>query len=163
MSYKICWTVLILSLGMFFIIGCGTSKVPGRVPGQGNVLYDGKPLAWAIVTFTPKTNTPGTRVATAQTDVNGLFSLNTLGEKGILPGDYMITTSKDIKDEGPQSVENWKKSQAEGGREPVPEEGVYNVVSVIPKKFTLTQSSEMEVNIPPKGKKDIKIEIQTSF
>lgn len=162
MSRKTLWSIPVLCLAVLCVAGCGKSKVPGCVPGKGTVLYDGRPLAWAIVTFNPKTNVPGSRVATAQTDVNGTFSLNTLGEKGVLPGDYFVTVSKDIKKEGSQPVEDWKKKHAEGGREPVPEEGLYNVVSVIPKKYTTTRDSGIEINIPPKGVSDIQIEIQTS-
>jgi hypothetical protein len=144
-------TAVTFLLSAVFMTGCG-SKIPGLVPAEGTVLYDGKPLAWAVVRFSPLENdSAGNRLATAQTDVHGKFSLNTLGRPGALPNRYAVAVVKEIKDNGKDTLADWRRlQQEEGTQEPLPEDGIYDTVSVIPKKYTSPKTSEIIIEIEKK-------------
>lgn len=71
-------------------IGCGSVKFPDTVPFSGSVTLDGKPLAGAVVVFTPSATTG--EGAIGQTDESGKFDLRVvIGEQskpGVVPGAY---------------------------------------------------------------------------
>jgi hypothetical protein len=161
---KTTWTFLILiCLCCFtiFVTGCSRAKVRGLVPAEGVLIYEGQPLAWTIIAFAPEDAAGGARLGTAQTDGKGRFVLKTLGDYGVLPGDYRIAVTKYIPNEGENSVADWKaKRQEEGFEEPKPQENVFNVVLAIPEKFTTTKNSELKFTVESGGNSDIKIELQ---
>jgi hypothetical protein len=75
-------------------IGCKSRTV--RVPVEGTVMLDGKPIAEAAVTFMPRA--PG-QLGVAVTDDVGRFVLQEAGMRpGIEPGEYDVVI---VKAEGP--------------------------------------------------------------
>ena len=70
------------------VIGCGSGS--GLVPATGKVIYGGKPVAGATVTFVPSQGTPAIGV----TNANGEFSVNTRELPGVAPGRYMVGITK---------------------------------------------------------------------
>ncbi|MDR2641552.1 MAG: carboxypeptidase-like regulatory domain-containing protein [Planctomycetaceae bacterium] len=160
-SIKIFLSLICLCGFILFANGCGRVKVRGLVAGEGVVIYENAPLAWAMVSFTPESATNGERLGTAQTNAKGQFVLRTLGDKGILPGNYRISVTKYIRDEGKNTVADWKSKRQEAGfEEPQPEENILKVVSAIPENFSTTKKSGLTYTIESGGNRDIKIELK---
>ena len=139
--------------------GCKRNQIPGTVPAEGVLLYEGGPLPWAVVSVVPKEASSSSRSATAMTDANGRFVLRTLGQNGVLPNEYFVSVKKYIKNEGADTVEQWKKNRKDGIQESIPESDVLDVVSAIPVKFDRPRQSGIEITIGPKGDRDLKIEL----
>jgi hypothetical protein len=94
------------------IVGCGTgAPVDDRlraldpkalVPVDGLATINGKPVAKVVVTFLPPS---GPAIGTAETDEHGKYELQTMGSKGVLPGNYKIAISYMVSDKGvPQGM-----------------------------------------------------------
>jgi hypothetical protein len=144
-----------------FANGCNRAKVHGLVPAEGVLLYEEKPLAWTIISFVPENAVGNARLGTTQTDGQGRFVLRTLGDQGVLPGNYKITATKYIADNGKDSVTEWKRKRQEPGfEEPQPTENILKVVSAIPEKFATTKNSGLTCTIEEKGNRDIVIELK---
>lgn len=72
--------------------GCGPAN--NRVPVEGVVMLDGKPIEAAAVTFMP---TAGGRPGIAGTDALGRFVIREAGMKpGLPPGDYDVVIFKAV-------------------------------------------------------------------
>lgn len=138
------------------LTGCG-GKLPGLVSAEGDLIYNGQPLAWATVTLI-RADDPKGRPASGLTDAEGHFRLLTLGEKGAFPGSYSVRVTKNIFNEGPETVRDWLARHANGEKEDPPEERVADVVSVIPPEFQNVKTSDLTVEIGEKGNKTIRIE-----
>ena len=69
-------------------IGCGG----GRVPVEGTITFDGKPLSGAMVTLQRTEGEPTERSFIAETDGEGKFRLTTAdgGGAGAPPGSYHV-------------------------------------------------------------------------
>lgn len=72
------------------LLGCGDSG-PRLVPVTGVVTLDGKPVADAGVMFKPAGSLPP---ASANTDVQGKFSLATLNKPGAVLGEHQVSIVK---------------------------------------------------------------------
>lgn len=85
-------TVPISKLGRYAVflicLGCGA----GRVPVEGTVTIDGKPLAGAMVTLQRTDGEPTNRSYIAETDSQGKFQLKTAdgSAQGAPPGSYHV-------------------------------------------------------------------------
>jgi hypothetical protein len=93
MRYYFSFVFLILFVP--FLIGCGNGKIRTE-PVVGVVTLDGVPLDGAEVNFSPKPSGTGLP-AYAITDENGMYKLQTLNGNpgaGTLPGEYIVTISK---------------------------------------------------------------------
>ncbi|MDR2643329.1 MAG: hypothetical protein LBC74_11110 [Planctomycetaceae bacterium] len=87
--------ILVLSILFTSFNGCG--KTGHEVyPATGKILYQGKPLGNAQVTFHP--TDPSGFVAAAITESDGTFSLLTTGaeKNGAIAGEYNVLISKNI-------------------------------------------------------------------
>ena len=58
---------------------------------RGKVLYDGKPIKNAVVTFHPKSGDNTAMRPTGNTDENGVFTLGTQNATGAPAGEYRVT------------------------------------------------------------------------
>jgi hypothetical protein len=58
---------------------------------HGTVLYDGKPIKNAVVTFHPKSGDNNAMRPTGVTDEHGVFSLSTQKDTGAPAGEYLVT------------------------------------------------------------------------
>ena len=173
--------LIVLAAAAVCFAGCGPKGIPGLKPVKGVVLYEGLPLPWATMTFAPDTENGvpagGVRVSTAMTDADGRFIVGTVGRKGALPGNYIVTVEKYIANEE-GAVEAWEKKRAGGdyseprpsngfvddspsedGKEPEAAPVTFNVVSAIPLRYAEKETSELKVAIPEKGTKDLTIEL----
>ena len=75
------------------LLGCSQPDGPVRYPVEGQVLYQGRPVAEARVVFHPQAE-PDAQLPKpqAETDAEGRFKLTTLKPgDGAVPGPYMIT------------------------------------------------------------------------
>ena len=137
--------LLLIILELVIVSGCREQKVKGLVPVRGTVTYKGEPLEGAAVCFTPKEFQEGDRLATGKTDVSGRFELRTIGERGVLPGEYAVVV---IKNEViPQSPQVDPKT----GR-PVPiRPTAAEVKSLIPKRYGDPKTSDLSVVVEKSG------------
>ncbi len=182
MRLRVSWRLLeacVLCLATTVVlVGCGSKEIPGLVRVQGVVVYEGKPLPYASMTFAPDVEKMGSangiRVSTAQTDAKGRFELFTVGRKGALPGDYLVSIEKYIPNSD-GAVERWEKERMIPGYvEPKPantfeeeetldENGApvetvpatFDVVSAIPLKYAEKETSNLKATVPEKGTKDL--------
>lgn len=70
------------------LLGCGPKY--DTVPVEGQLTYDGQPVAGMIVQFQPETG----RASQAQTAEDGSFEMAyTMDQMGVVPGKYTITVS----------------------------------------------------------------------
>ena len=149
------WIFLFVILGFFAVLGCREPKVKGLVPARGIVTYKDEPLEGAAVCFTPKEFNTGDRLATGKTDVNGRFELRTIGELGVLPGEYRVSVVKNIAVETPSNLGQAEQKQ-QGGRPARPQK----VKSVIPAKYNDKKKSELLFDIGEKGLSNIEIALK---
>lgn len=86
MTFRHC-VLNVLVVGVFCIAGCDTESPPLN-DVSGEVRYNGKPLANAILNFVPNEGRPGQ----ALTDAEGKFAHVMFTEKrnGLITGDYKI-------------------------------------------------------------------------
>jgi hypothetical protein len=85
---------LLGAAGLLCAMGCGESG-PRLYPVSGTVRFDGKPLPQVGVSFfadASKGNDSG-HIAAAAADVDGRFTLSTVGEFGAPPGWYKVVVS----------------------------------------------------------------------
>lgn len=104
--------------------GSGTGNVPEPVPVSGTVKLDGKPLANAMVIFTPLGDNMGSGSA-GTTDANGKYELSTQfgseSKKGAVPGNYRVHFSLMVGADGKPVVLDPETPPAEtGAREALP-------------------------------------------
>ena len=91
---RISWS-LVVGVLVSAAVGCGGGTgFEKPVPVTGKVVFQGKPVDGAMVTFLSKAEGAG-RSASGQTAADGSFSLTTFKTgDGALPGDYLVTVSK---------------------------------------------------------------------
>ena len=148
-------TLLLFKTLLFVTVGCERGpRLEGLVPCRGNVVFQGEPLAGAMVTFSPKDNKPGVRAAVATSDDMGGFTLMTLGQKGIYPGAYRVSVVKNSEMETSSNRERVEQMQ-QGGRQV----RLQKKESVIPVKYNDEKKSGLEFLIGKQGNQELKIEI----
>ena len=89
MDRHVCGVALAACI-VFTLCGC-SSKGPATVPTTGTVLYNGKAVEGASVTFMIKDSANG---ATGVTDAQGKFTLSTMGKGGAVAGLHMVGITK---------------------------------------------------------------------
>jgi hypothetical protein len=89
--------LLVIVCLVSLIASCGppAAKTPSFYPVRGQVLLDGRPVQFAIVALSPKSEDgDDAPPVTGQTDANGEFSIRTMmgpGYDGAVPGEYWIS------------------------------------------------------------------------
>lgn len=151
LSSKFFIFVFVLLLPVFG--GCGSKHLKGLVPGSGQLLLDDKPLDEAIVTFIPM---GGGKPAAGITDATGNFRLTTRDPNdGVFPGEYHVAVSKLEVLHMPTEEEN------EAHRARTGEYLQTKVRIIVPERYNMPQTSQLEYTIPPKGAKDIIITVKS--
>lgn len=117
-----------LAAAALFVTGCGDTG-PERVqvfPAEGKVIWNGQPVAGALVVLHPSAGNPIS--ARAQTEKDGTFKLSTYDTgDGVPPGEYTVTVE-------------WRKLiQKDGEYKPGP--------NVLPNKFSQPTTSTLKVRI----------------
>jgi len=145
------WLLFVIP-GLFAVSGCSEPKLKGLVSVRGTITYQGKPLEGAAVCFTPKDFQTGDRLGTGKTDAQGKFMLRTIGESGILPGEYVVVVVKNEVVPGEQTPP--KTGRPIPGR-PAPSE----VKSLIPRRYGSAKTSDITVVVEKTGLVDWQLEI----
>ena len=100
--------VLVILAGLGLVFGCGRNRGPAVQFVEGKVVLDGESLEGATVGLSPVKGSTGLP-AYARTDVKGVFRVtSTRGgrrDAGAAEGDYVVTISKVVADEGDVAVE----------------------------------------------------------
>lgn len=95
------WTWFCGVLSLIALVGCmsGKDDRPMRVPATGKVIYQGKPVEGAHVTFAPQGQ--GLNSAFGTTDAAGVFKLSTFEvDDGAQPGSYAVSIAKTVTEGG---------------------------------------------------------------
>lgn len=151
--------------------GCG-GKLPNAAPVSGTVLYDGKPLEGATVTFRSQSEEGmvGGGLALGTTDSNGKFTLQShLGPKdvakGVVPGDYRVSISKFVPPNGMSDSEYEQKRADEA--KVMEADGIVPPDKQVPPKIELlaaiysdTKKTTLKATIPEGGDQDLKFELK---
>jgi hypothetical protein len=127
-------------------LGCKGPKVEGLVPVRGTVTFNGEPLEGATVGFTPREFKTGDRLATGKTDSKGAFELRTIGELGVLPGEYAVVLIKNKAIPGNQTP-------PKGRPAPV------KIESLIPKRYGDPKTTDLNVVVENNGIRDLQLAI----
>jgi hypothetical protein len=137
--------MLVIVAGLGLVVGCGRSRGPVVQFVEGKVVLDGELLEGATVGLSPVKGSQGLP-AYARTDVQGVFRVtSTRGgrrDAGAVEGDYVVTVSKVVADEGDVAVEEdgaaKKPARRPSSKQPrnvVPE--VYAEVDTSPLRATI--------------------------
>ncbi|MDR1925799.1 MAG: hypothetical protein LBQ66_15645 [Planctomycetaceae bacterium] len=147
--------ILLICIVVCLLFGCDRASISGLVPVSGKVLLDDKPIGGVSIVFTPQANSTSDRVASAVTQNDGTFVLNTLGYKGGLPGNYNVILSKETLI-SKVSPEEEAKMQEQGKEIPEPEH-VYH----IPQSYQNAATSGITITISEKGNKGVIIKLKS--
>ena len=135
---------------IFSVVSCSKQRDPrsaGLVPAAGVVLYNGQAVAEASIVF----HSEG---GSAISGANGAFAINMYGKgDGTRPGEYRVTVVKETV-ESPVSGDELVRLEREG--KPIPPS---KVTAHLPAKYRNVATSDLVVTIPPKGVKDLRIEM----
>jgi hypothetical protein len=139
------------------LTGCnkGDPRSKLLVPASGTVLYNNKPLENATVIFF-NADEPTKSGGSAVTTANGTFKISMYGNgDGSYPGNYIVAVSKvEVK----SSLSEAEMLEYERKGEPIPETSS-QIISLIPEKYAAKATTDLRLIIPPKGDKNIKIEL----
>ena len=150
--FHVLTTSLLLSVGL--CAGCHSKRLDGLVPGAGTLTFNGDPVENATIIFVPKNRTANGRSATGMTNPQGKFTLMTLDPgDGLAPGDYHVTVTK-VKTEGGPSEQLLLESF---GTYAGPDDRT--ITYLIPEHYGKIGESGLEVSIPPKGNKEILLDL----
>jgi hypothetical protein len=138
--------LLFMLIGLFTLSGCKGPKIEGLVSVRGTVTFNGEPLEGATIGFTPKEFKPGDRLGTGKTDLQGRFELRTIGELGVLPGEYIVVVIKNEVVPGRQDSPT--------GR-PAPSE----IRSLIPTRYGDPRTSDLNVIVDQSGHRNLQLTI----
>jgi len=136
-KYATIWTVLGSAVLLAFVTGCsGGNSYPKTAPVKGVLMYQGKPLADASVSFIPT----GGRPASGTTNANGEFELTTFVQgDGAIPGEHHVLVQKFAQ---PTSDQLYAEAKF-----------------AIPKKYSAVKTSPLRENISKEGNVDLRIEL----
>ena len=100
--------MLVIVAGLGLVVGCSRNRGPAVQFVEGKVILDGESLEGATVGLSPVQGSTGLP-AYARTDGQGVFRVtSTRGgqrDAGAAAGDYVVTVSKVVADEGDVAVE----------------------------------------------------------
>jgi hypothetical protein len=136
------WAV-ILALGLPLVLGqvIGCGRHPAKLSGA--VTLDGKPLPTGMISLSPARSGPS---AYGEITPDGRFELKTGSEKGLEPGEYVVTVA----------------ANAVGPDEPVPESGGPPPIRplITPPKYADVSTSPLRITVKP-GSQKLDIELST--
>lgn len=137
--------MLVIVAGLGLVVGCGRNAGPVVQFVEGQMILDGESLEGATVGLSPVKGSKGLP-AYARTDAKGVFRVtSTRGgrrDAGAAEGDYVVTVSKVVADEGDVAVEEdgsakkpARRPSSKPPRNVVPE--VYAEVDTSPLRATI--------------------------
>lgn len=129
---------------------------------EGVVTLDGKPLADAMVTFTPVQDGVGAP-ATGMSDSTGKYTLTAIGSTavgaqpgaGTLPGEYYVGVEKDEVPPPPSGEDAYKQIDTDQPPQRP------TVTHVVPQQYNNPQTSGIKATVKA-GKNEIPIDLKSS-
>lgn len=152
-----------------FLAGCRsqedrwTRNRPRTVPVTGEVVYQGKPLAGAVITFL---NEEANRSASAKTDAKGRFSLKTFVKNdGAVPGSQQVSIYKVENDYPGTSLAGLSREEQLAAMKIMSKEELQSLPPVkarwlIPERYGLFKTSELTAEVVDGGKNHFRYELQ---
>lgn len=132
-----------LALGLALVLGsaAGCGRHPAKLSGE--VTLDGKPLPTGMISLSPARSGPS---AYGEITPDGRFELKTGSEKGLEPGEYVVTVA----------------ANAVGSDEPVPESGGPPPIRplITPPKYADVSTSPLRITVKP-GSQKLDIELSS--
>ncbi len=162
----------LLVLGLVVVVaGCsglgGGGDRPNTVKVTGKVIYNGTPVAGALVTFAPKDAKVG-RAAAGSTDDTGTYKLTTFTSgDGAVPASYQISVSKTLTEGGPQedlsglspqerNERAYKQHYSSVGKKAA----APKTTSLLPKKYSIASDSGLTAEVTSGGPNDFTFELK---
>jgi hypothetical protein len=130
---------LVAVAGMKLAGGCNNQDRPKRFQVSGVVIYKGKPLEGAQVTFYPT----GARPACGTTDANGRFTLLTFNPNdGAVMGQHVVCVTKYASDPEDQSDSPYKQK-----------------IQILPARYMTPLKSPLRCKVTAEGPNDFRLEL----
>jgi hypothetical protein len=131
--------VAALAAGLASAGGCNNGGRPKRFQVNGVVIYRGKPLDGAQVTFYPT----GARPACGTTDANGRFTLLTFNPNdGAVLGNHVVCVTKYVSDPEDHSDSPYKQK-----------------VQILPARYMTPLKSPLRCTVTAEGPNDFRLEL----
>ncbi|MEW4564458.1 hypothetical protein AB1K70_18100 [Bremerella sp. JC770] len=132
------WYALGCAFALLVFTGCfGSNGYPTTAPVEGLLLYQGKPLSDANISFIPAKGRP----ATATTNANGEFQLTTFVQgDGAIPGEHQVL------------IEKYNKPKSDDLYAPT--------THAIPKRYSQIRTSPLRESVPSEGVTELRIELE---
>jgi hypothetical protein len=131
--------VFALVAGLALFGGCNNNGRPKRFQVSGVVIYHGKPLESAQVTFYPT----GARPACGTTDANGRFTLLTFNpDDGAVLGTHVVCVTKYVADPEDHSDSPYKQK-----------------VQILPGQYMTPVKSPLRCTVTAEGPNDFRLEL----
>ncbi len=140
--------ILILAM-----LGCSSNpdELP-RVPVEGTVTMDGKPLPAGVIQFSPAGEVTATSAPANGEIKDGKFSIPR--QAGPVPGTYKVTISHaELKSAAAVAKGRARKTVSERSLVLGPEQ--------IPARYSSLASTELKAEIKPGGARDLKFDLQS--
>jgi hypothetical protein len=126
------------------VSGCGGARTSSV---EGDVVWDGKPLAGASVQFVPQGKG---RDATAGTDKNGHFVMSTFQPKdGMLPGSYKVVISPPVGEADTTTYGSADDAMSAAAKKPAKKDPA---AKTFPEKYSRLDQTPLTQEVPVKGK-----------
>jgi hypothetical protein len=160
MTYQLRCVVPLLAI--LLCVGCNSgTRRPPTYPVTGTVIYKGKPLEGAMVTFVPADGAT-VEAATGLTDAEGKFKLTTYtADDGANAGDFMVKVAKydgkkptKEEQEAYISYEEEQKMQFAADEKPTPP-----AKNLLPPKYAYEGTSGITFTVNKTGPNNIEIKL----
>ncbi|MDR2170967.1 MAG: hypothetical protein LBP59_12560 [Planctomycetaceae bacterium] len=142
---------IIIVLFAIFAVSCNSNQVPVS-PVSGEVIYNGKPVENALISFVPQSSNG--RGASAQTESNGSFVILTQGatKNGAMTGKYKVLVSKLVEIDGNGNEVKRKFIEKIDHANPnSQQEQMYPQKNLLPEKYAKEETTELIVNVEKKN------------
>ncbi|MCX7431736.1 MAG: hypothetical protein NTY17_12185 [Planctomycetia bacterium] len=137
--------VLVIVAGLGLVVGCGRNRGPAVQFVEGKVVLDGESLEGATVGLSPVKGSTGLP-AYARTDGKGIFRVtSTRGgrrDAGAAEGDYVVTVSKVVADEGDVAID-----EDGSGKKPARRPSLKPPRNVVPDVYAEVDTSPLRATI----------------
>jgi hypothetical protein len=151
---KIHYVIILLPALLF--VGCNSGEI-AVYPATGEVIYDGKPVENALISFVSQSSDG--RGASAQTERDGTFIITTQGatKNGAVSGKYKVLVSKwiavdDSGKEIPPAPPKEYTPDAPPEEQPI-------MKNILPPKYEKKESTDLTVTVEKK-KNHFKLELK---
>ena len=152
--------LLCFFVALFALSGCRPAKDPrarNLVPAKGHITMDDEPLAGATIIFIPSEDNKFDSQSSTFSDLKGYFELTTFTPgDGIHPGNYSVTV---LKNEYSNSISDEEIARQKAKGQPLS----YDIItrSLIPTRYNSKETSGLNVEISPKGNRNISISLES--